>query len=89
MGLDIENEALGAEYEQIKKVLFILQNITDSTVYRNWIQNITIISRDPDFEGGSGNPTTPISIGNQLIFLCKTINISLNFQWYISKPHAC
>ena len=41
MCLDIENGALGAEYEQNKCVGFFLQNITDSTVYRNWIQNIT------------------------------------------------
>ena len=42
MGLDIENGALGAEYEQIKKVRFF-QIITDSTVYRKWIQNITML----------------------------------------------
>ena len=41
MGLDIENGALGAEYELNKIVVFFLQNITDSTVYRNWVQNIT------------------------------------------------
>ena len=29
MGLDIENGALGAEYEQNKKVVFFLQNIAD------------------------------------------------------------
>ena len=42
MGLDIENGALGIEYEQNKKAHFFLQNITDSTVYRNWVENITI-----------------------------------------------
>ena len=41
MGLDIQNGALGAEHEQNKNVSVILQNITDSTVYRNWVENIT------------------------------------------------
>ena len=41
MSLDIENGAVGAEYEENENVVFFLQNITDSTVYRNWIQNIT------------------------------------------------
>ena len=39
MGLGIQNGALGAEHEQIKKVVFFLQNITD---WYNWVQNITI-----------------------------------------------
>ena len=42
MDLDSQNGDLGAEYEQNKSVCFFLQNITDSTVYRDWIQNITI-----------------------------------------------
>ena len=37
MGLDIENGALGAEYEQIKKVRFFPR------IYRNWVQNITMM----------------------------------------------
>ena len=42
MGLTIQNGALGAEHEQIKKVDFFSQNITD---WYNWIQNITSQSR--------------------------------------------
>ena len=38
MGLDIENGALGAEYEQNDFCRFFLQNITD---WYNWIQHIT------------------------------------------------
>ena len=44
MGLDIQNGALGAEHEQNKNVGVILQNITDSTVYRNWVENITTLT---------------------------------------------
>ena len=43
MGLDIANGALGAEYEQNKKVLLFLQDSTDSTENRNWVQNITTL----------------------------------------------
>ena len=43
MGLDIQNGALGAEHEQIKKVVFFLQNITDSTPMEDWVQNITSV----------------------------------------------
>ena len=43
MGLDIENGALGAEYEQNDSGLFFLQDITDWTVYGNWVENITTV----------------------------------------------